>query len=129
MEFKEIYALCGKKPISNIPLIILAFISPKPCIKLLCAYINLVSFPFLKITKFKISNIVGKIYATKLSVSISQVLIFVKIFSIIANKILIIIEIGRKLLLKLSNILNLERSPKRVLFFCFIFSFYFIFKP
>ena len=123
MEFKEIYALCGKKPISNIPLIILAFISPKPCIKLLCAYINLVSLPFLKIIKFKTSNIVGKIYAIKLSVTISQV------FSIIANRILIIIEIGRKLLLKLSNILNLERSPKRVLFFCFIFSFYFIFKP
>jgi hypothetical protein len=115
--------LCGKKLISNNPLIILAFISPKPCIKLLCAYINLVSLPFLKIIKFKISNIVGKIYAIKLNVTISQV------FSIIANTILIIIEIGRKLLLKLSNILNLERSPKRVLFFCFIFSFYFIFKP
>ena len=46
--------------------------------KLLCAYINLASFPFLKIIEFKISNIVGKIYATKLSISISQVLIFVK---------------------------------------------------
>lgn len=95
--------------------------------KLLCAYINLASFPFLKIIEFKISNIVGKIYATKLSISISQVLIFVKNFNIIANKVFIIIEIGRKLLLKLSNILNLERTPKRILFFTFIFCCYFIF--
>ena len=121
MEFKEIYALCGKKLISSIALIILAFISPKLFSKLLCAYINLESLPFLKIIKFKISKIVGKIYAIKLTITISQ------LFSIIVNKILIITKIGRILLLKLSNILNLERSPKGILFFCFVFYFYFIF--
>lgn len=63
---------------------------------------------------------VGKTYAIKVNIVIDKLLKSIK---------LMIVIIGRILLLKLSSILNLDNSPKRIFLNFIILSYYPTFKP